>query len=104
MRRQASLRLTFITCLIGLAAAALLTGPPLAAQQPAAPQAPATPRAAAPYDITGYWVSFVTEDWRWRMTTPAKGDFISIPLSDEGRKVAFQWDPQTDGSCKAYGA
>jgi hypothetical protein len=49
-------------------------------------------------------VSVVTEDWRWRMTTPPKGDFISIPLSDEGRRVAFQWDPKTEGSCKAYGA
>lgn len=38
------------------------------------------------------------------MLTPAKGDFISIPLSDEGRRVAFAWDPKTDGSCKAYGA
>jgi hypothetical protein len=79
-------------------------GSGLVAQQPAAPQAPATPRAAAPHDLTGYWVSFITEDWRWRMVTPPKGDFISIPLSDEGRKVAFQWDPATDGSCKAFGA
>jgi len=71
----------------------------LAAQQPAQ-----TPRSSAPYDITGYWVSFVTEDWRWRMTTPAKGDYISIPLTDEGRKVAFAWDPKTEGSCRAYGA
>jgi hypothetical protein len=38
------------------------------------------------------------------MTTPPKGDYISIPLSDEGRKVAFAWDPKTEGSCKAYGA
>ena len=50
--------------------------------------AAANPRAAAPHDLTGYWVSVVTEDWRWRMTTPPKGDFISIPLSDEGRRVA----------------
>ena len=49
-------------------------------------------------------MSVVTEDWRWRMVTPPKGDYISIPLSDEGRRVAFQWDPATDGSCKAFGA
>jgi len=79
-----------LTCLMVLAAAGL------AAQS--------TPRAAAPYDLTGYWVSMVTEDWRWRMVTPARGDYISIPLSDEGRKVAFAWDPKTEGSCKAYGA
>ena len=29
-----------------------------------------TPRAAAPIDLTGYWVSLVTDDWRWRMVTP----------------------------------
>ena len=25
---------------------------------------PAAPRAAAPIDLTGYWVSIVTQDWR----------------------------------------
>jgi hypothetical protein len=99
------LRPCWRTCRVVLIAAALLTGQRLGAQQPpAAPQAPRTPRAAAPSDLTGYWVSVVTEDWRWRMLTPPKGDYTSIPLSDEGRRVAFQWDPQTDGSCKAYGA
>jgi len=95
-----------LTCLMALATAALAAAS-LAAQQPAAPApaaSPSTPRAAAPHDLTGYWVSMVTEDWRWRMVTPPKGDYISIPLSDEGRKVAFAWDPKTDGSCKAYGA
>jgi len=95
-----------LTYLVALAAAAVLAGSSPAAQQPKAPATPAasSPRAAAPHDLTGYWVSVVTEDWRWRMTTPPKGDFISIPLSDEGRRVAFQWDPKTEGSCKAYGA
>ena len=92
------------TGFLALATAVLVSGLSLTAQQPTAPQAPSTPRAAAPYDLTGYWVSVVTKDWRWRMVTPAKGDYISIPLSDEGRRVAFAWDPQTDGSCKAFGA
>ena len=65
---------------------------------------PATPRAAAPVDLTGNWVSLVTEEWRWRMTTPPRGDYISLPLSDEGRRVADTWTPAMDGSCKAYGA
>ena len=82
-----------LTCLFACVCVAAGT---LVAQQ--------TPRTAAPYDITGYWVSYVTEDWRWRMVTPAKGDYISIPLSDDGRKVAFAWDPKSDGSCRAYGA
>lgn len=76
----------------------------LAAQQPPAPQAPRTPRAQATFDYTGYWVSVVTEEWRWRMVTPPKGDFTSIPLSDEGRRVAGLWDPATDGACQAFGA
>jgi hypothetical protein len=70
--------------------------------------APQTPKAAAPIDITGYWVSIVTEDWRYRMMTPAKGDFPSIPLNAEGRKVAEAWDPAKDeaagNQCKGYGA
>ena len=41
---------------------------------------------------TGYWVSIVTEDWRWRMLTPPKGDYASVPLNDEGRRVADTWD------------
>ena len=49
--------------------------------------APQTPRASAPIDLTGYWVSVVTEDWRYRMVTPPQGDFASVPLNDEGRKV-----------------
>jgi hypothetical protein len=75
-----------------------------AQQQP--PKTPPTPRAAAPFDLTGNWVSVVTEDWRWRMVVPRKGDYSSVPLSAEGRKIADTWDPvqsARDG-CKPYGA
>jgi hypothetical protein len=69
---------------------------------------PPTPRAAAKADLTGYWVSVVTEDWQWRMITPRKGDYASIPLNPEGRKVADTWDPAKEQAagetCKAYGA
>ena len=69
---------------------------------------PPPPKAAAPIDLTGYWVALVTEDWRWRMVTPPKGDYASVPLNPEGRKVADTWDPAKDESagnqCKAYGA
>src|SRR5689334_23495581 len=71
-------------------------------------QAPATGRAAAPVDFTGYWVSVVTEDWRWRMVTPIKGDFASVPLTPEARKIGLAWDPAKDEAagqqCKAYAA
>ena len=73
-----------------------------------APPPPKTAREGAPVDLTGYWVSVVTEDWRWRMVTPIKGDFASIPLNAEGRKVGLAWDPAKDETageqCKAYGA
>src|SRR5262245_17372683 len=71
-------------------------------------QAPTTARAGAPVDFTGYWVSVVTEDWRWRMVTPARGDFAGVPLNAEGRKLGEAWDPAKDEAageqCKAYGA
>jgi hypothetical protein len=73
----------------------------------AAPAAP-TPRAAAPIDLTGYWVAVISEDWRWRMVTPAKGDYASIPLNVAGKNLADTWDPARDESageqCKTYGA
>jgi hypothetical protein len=75
----------------------------------AAAQTPpvATPRASAPIDITGYWVAVITEDWRWRMLTPPKGDYASVPLNDEGRRVADSWNLAADEAaglaCKPYG-
>jgi hypothetical protein len=69
---------------------------------------PRTPRAAAPVDITGYWVSVVTEDWRWRMVRPARGDFAGVPLTPAARKTGLAWDPAKDEAasqqCRAYGA
>ena len=57
---------------------------------------PATAKAAAVIDLTGYWVAIVNEDWRWRMMTPAKGDYSSLPLNAEGHRVADTWDPEKD--------
>jgi hypothetical protein len=72
------------------------------------PGAPQTPRQQAPIDLTGYWVSLVTEDWLYRMVTPAKGDTASVPVSPAGRAAAEAWDPAKDEAagetCKAYGA
>jgi len=61
-------------------------------------------RDAAPVDLTGNWVSVVTEDWAWRMQTPPKGDYASLPLNNEGRRVADLWSEDRDGSCLAFGA
>jgi hypothetical protein len=79
-----------------------------AAGQPRGGAAAQNPRAAAPVDLTGYWVAVVNEDWRHRMATPRKGDFESLPLNAEGRRVANEWDLAADDAaglqCKAFGA
>lgn len=67
-----------------------------------------TPRESAPIDLTGYWVSIVSEDWRFRMLTPPKGDHPNFLLNAAGTKLADEWDPARDEAakdhCKAYGA
>lgn len=88
-----------------------ITGLDAGAQGPTAasqPQAQATTtlaaRDAAPVDMTGIWVSVVTEDWQWRMRTPKPGDTASVPLNARGQEVANAWNPADDGRCEAYGA
>jgi len=69
---------------------------------------PPTAQAAARMDLTGVWVSIVTEDWLWRMITPPKGDVASVPLNAAGIRAAGEWDLAKDNSggnqCKAFGA
>jgi len=65
-------------------------------------------RDAAPIDITGYWVSYVTENWRYRMVTPPKGEYRRIPSSRAAIPIINAWDPAADEragqQCKSYGA
>jgi hypothetical protein len=95
---------------IGLVLAIVVVNSRAAAQRggPQQNRPQLSPQATSVIDVTGYWVSIVDEDWRWRMMTPAKGDFSSLPLNAEGRKVANAWDPMKDvadgNECKAYGA
>ena len=67
-----------------------------------------TPRESAAIDLTGYWVSVITEDWKFRMVTPRKGVFDSLNLNAEARKVGEAWDPARDEAageqCRAYTA
>ncbi|NOT26155.1 MAG: hypothetical protein HOP16_08625 [Acidobacteria bacterium] len=67
-----------------------------------------TPRQSAPVDLTGYWVSIVIEDWRYRMTAAEKGDTGGVPVNADGRRVAGEWNPSRDAAageaCRAYGA
>jgi hypothetical protein len=95
------------TGVIALTLVARVDAQPARAGAPSSAPPPA-PRAAAPIDLTGYWVSIVTQDWRWRMVTPAKGDYEGLPLTPEGRAVADAWDPANDEAageqCRSYGA
>ena len=65
-------------------------------------------RDRAPVDLTGYWVSYVTENWRYRMVTPAKGEYRRIPSSRAALPLINAWDPAADeragNQCKSYGA
>lgn len=89
-------------CLLGASAehAAAQFGPAQGPQEPA--------QESAPIDLTGQWVSIVTEDWRFRMVTPEAGDYPGIPLTPEGQEIADAWDPEeveaAGNACKAYGA
>jgi len=78
-------------------------GAPAAQRKP-----PATPKAAALLDLTGYWVSIIDDEWRWRMMTPPKGDFSFVPLNAEGRRVVGEWSlakDEADGNqCRVFGA
>src|SRR5690348_1492514 len=93
-----------------LAGALTMSQAALAQRQPPRQPSGSPPVAekAAPIDLTGYWVSVVTEDWRFRMVTPPKGDYASVPLNAAARAVADKWDPAADeaagNACKSYGA
>jgi hypothetical protein len=73
----------------------------------AGPAASPTPRQMASFDPTGYWVSQIVDEWRFRVS-PQKGDILYLPLNNEARQIANAWDPEKDEAdgkqCKAYGA
>jgi hypothetical protein len=100
-------RILAVGC-IALAASTLAATAGAQPRRGAEAGAPATARAAAPIDITGHWVSLITDDWVYRMITPAKGDVSYVPLNAEGRRVAEAWDPARDEAageqCKGYAA
>jgi hypothetical protein len=94
-----------------LALSAGLKPRPTSAQappRPASAQVPPSARDSAPVDLTGYWVSYVTENWRYRMVTPAKGEYRRIPSSPAALPLINGWDPAADdkagNQCKSYGA
>jgi hypothetical protein len=74
----------------------------------AAPSPGPSARDSAPMDLTGYWVAYVTENWRYRMVTPAKGEYRRIPVTPAALPLINAWDPAADeragNQCKSYGA
>ena len=76
-----------------------------AGRGPAGP--PPTGKSQAPIDLTGYWVSEIVDEWRFRVS-PIKGDILYMPLNNAARQIANAWDPDKDtvegNQCKAYGA
>jgi hypothetical protein len=96
------MKAAIITAIVVVSSVA--TAPRAMGQERPAP----TAKASAPVDLTGYWVAQVTEDWRFRMVTPRKGDYQSVPMTEQARTVANAWDPAADeaagNQCKAYGA
>jgi hypothetical protein len=101
LRTQAG---AFMNRIVSIAFATGALAVSLSAQQPA----PGTPRGLSPIDLTGNWVSIVTEDWRFRMVTPPPKDYASVPLNAAARAIADKWDPAKDeaegNACKSYGA
>lgn len=80
----------------------------LAGLEPHQARAQGSARDAAPIDLTGNWVSYVTENWRYRMVTPAKGEYRRIPASPAALPIINAWDPAADEKaglqCKSFGA
>jgi hypothetical protein len=77
---------------------AILGCAPVAAQDQ---REPLTPQEAAPVDLTGYWVSLVTEDWIERMSpdSPPTGTGFRDRIDREQVPVTNPGEP-----CRAYGA
>jgi hypothetical protein len=98
--------LAAVTALSVLPLAAFTAGTAVHAQQPGG--AGQSARARAPIDLSGYWVSYVTENWRYRMVTPAKGEYRRIPASRAALPLIDAWDPAADeragNQCRSYGA
>lgn len=96
----AALAMLFAACAAPAAQAQSGTGP--------APTQRLSGLEGAALDLTGTWVSIVSEDWRHRMMTAPRGDYESLPLTPAARALADEWDPQADMAngeeCKAYGA
>jgi len=91
----------------GIVLALLALGAPASVRTQRVVSSPSA-RDVAPIELTGYWVSYVTENWRYRMVTPARGEYRRIPASPAALPIISAWDPAADeragNQCKSYGA
>ena len=97
-------------CRGALAGVLLLGSTALWAQAPGGNRPAAAPLSArdqAPYDLSGYWVSLITQNWRPRMVVLGPGDYEGVPMNAEGKKIADAWTPakaeEAARTCEAYG-
>ncbi len=74
------------------------------------PPPPPSAQAQTPegFSITGNWVSVVSQNWRFRMVVPGKGEYGGIPLNLASKQFADAWqmsEAEAAGKqCQAYGA
>jgi len=64
-------------------------------------------RDSAPIDLTGYWVAYITENWRYRMVTPPKASTAAFHLprcSADHQCVGPAADERAGNQCRSYGA
>ncbi len=101
-------RYRILAAAVGAVAFLALKASPSFAQPRGPAQPPRSARESAPIDLSGQWVSIITEDWRFRMVTPPKGDYPGALLTPAGEAIAKDWDPAKEeaagNQCKAYGA
>ena len=97
--------------MVAICAAGILCASPSlwAAQGPAAPAAkPMSAEQSAPIDLKGYWVSLITQNWRFRMLVPGPGEYADIPINEKAKRFADAWkagpDEAAGKQCEAYGA
>lgn len=87
---------------------AFMTGVFLALPLNAQPANESLYQQFAPIELTGNWVSVVTEDWHIRMITPPVGNFDGLPLTQRAQEAANAVDlEQIENSgqaCQAFGA
>jgi hypothetical protein len=65
-------------------------------------------REQAPYDLSGYWTSVITQNWQYRMIVPGPGEYADIPINARAKQLADAFRASADTAagkqCEAYGA